>query len=117
MNPAPIKAPIDFELFDKIDLRVATIIKVEEMPDSDSLVRIEADFGDHRRWIVVGMKQEREDVAEILGLQALFVVNLKPRRIRGSLSEAMLVDAGYADGLTPVLMQPEAPIPNGTRAG
>jgi len=75
------------------------------------------DFGDHERTILAGMKQEREDPKEIEGLQALFVVNLEPRKIANMVSEGMLFDLGYEDGVTPVLACPEKPIPNGTRAG
>jgi tRNA-binding EMAP/Myf-like protein len=47
----------------------------------------------------------------------LVVVNLEPKRMAGELSEGMLFDLGYADGVTPVLAVPESPVPNGTRAG
>ena len=63
------------------------------------------------------MKQERADPSEIVGRQALFVVNLEPRRMMGELSEGMLFDLGYADGVAPALAVPERPVPNGTRAG
>jgi tRNA-binding EMAP/Myf-like protein len=63
------------------------------------------------------MKGERANPQEIVGLQALFVVNLEPRRMAGELSEGLLFDIGYADGVTPALSVPERPVPNGTRAG
>ena len=63
------------------------------------------------------MKTERADPGEIVGRQALFVVNLEPRAMAGEVSEGMLFDIGYDDGLTPVLAIPEIPVPNGTRAG
>ena len=63
------------------------------------------------------MKQERKEPKEIEGKQALFVVNLEPRKMMGEVSEGMLFDIGYADGLTPVLAIPEKEVPNGTRAG
>jgi tRNA-binding protein len=63
------------------------------------------------------MKQEREDPKEIIGRQALFVINLEPKRIMGEVSEGMLLDIGHADGIQPVLALPEQPVPNGTRAG
>jgi tRNA-binding protein len=75
------------------------------------------DFGDHRRTIVAGIRKERENSREIEGKQALFVLNLPPRKMRGVLSEGMLFDIGYADGVRPVLATPESPVPNGTRAG
>jgi tRNA-binding EMAP/Myf-like protein len=63
------------------------------------------------------MKQERENPREIEGRQALFVVNLEPKKMMGQMSEGMLFDIGYADGVLPVLAIPEARVPNGTRAG
>jgi tRNA-binding protein len=52
-----------------------------------------------------------------VGRQALFVVNLQPRKMMGEVSEGMLFDLGYADGVTPCLAVPECPVPDGTRAG
>lgn len=114
---APIKPPITFAELDKIDIRVGTIMSVEEVNGSDKLVRLIVDFGDHQRRILAGMKQERENPREIEGKQALFVVNLEPRKMMGEMSEGMLLDIGYADGVQPVLAVPESTVPNGTRAG
>jgi tRNA-binding protein len=63
------------------------------------------------------MKQERENPREIEGRQGLFVVNLEPKKMMGHLSEGMLFDIGYADGLQPALAVPERHMPNGTKAG
>jgi tRNA-binding EMAP/Myf-like protein len=63
------------------------------------------------------MKQERENPQELVGRQALFVVNLEPRKMMGQSSEGMVFDIGYADGFAPVLAVPENRIPDGTRAG
>jgi len=63
------------------------------------------------------MKQERADPAEITGKQALFVVNLAPRKMAGVMSQGMLFDLGYEDGVDPALAVPERPVPDGTRAG
>ncbi|HEX2343959.1 MAG TPA: hypothetical protein VHI98_26040 [Vicinamibacterales bacterium] len=116
-KPAPVKPNISFEAFEKIDVRVGTILTVSDVPGSDHLVALRVDFGDHQRTIVAGLKQERARPAEIEGRQALFVVNIEPRRLKGVMSEGMLFDLGYADGVTPVLACPERPVPNGTRAG
>lgn len=113
---APIKPPIPFHVFDKIDIRVGTIELVEDVQGSDKLVRLTVDLGDHKRNIVVGMKQERQNPKEIEGKQALFVVNLEPKKMMGEISEGMLFDIGYTDGITPVLAVPEKHVPNGTRA-
>jgi tRNA-binding protein len=114
---APIKPNVAFEVLDKIDIRVGTIELVEEVPNSNKLLRLTVDFGDHKRKILAGMKQERADPKEIEGLQALFVVNLEPRKMAGEMSEGMLFDIGFADAITPVLAMPEKPVPNGSRAG
>ena len=66
---------------------------------------------------MAGIKQERSDPNEIVGRQALFVVNLEPRKMKGVISEGMLFDIGYEDGITPVLAIPEKSVPNGSRAG
>ena len=116
-QPAQVKPPITIADLDKIDIRVGTIMSVEDVNGSDKLVRLIVDFGDHRRNILAGMKQERSDVRAIQGTQALFVVNLEPRKMMGELSEGMLFDIGYADGVQPVLAVPERIVPNGTRAG
>ena len=117
MTPAPVKPQVPSSALDAIDVRVGTIQRVEEVPKSDKLLRLTVDFGNHTRTILAGMKQERADPTEIVGRQALFVVNLEPRRMMGEVSEGMLFDLGYADGLTPCLAVPERPVPAGTRAG
>jgi methionine--tRNA ligase beta chain len=114
---APVKPPIDLADLDKIDIRVGTILSVEDVEGSDKLVKLRVAFGNHERTILAGMKQERENPREIEGKQALFVVNLPPRKMMGQLSEGMLFDIGYADGLIPVLAVPEKQIPDGARAG
>lgn len=99
-TPAPIKETITYKDLTKLDIRVGTIELVEDVPKSDKLVRLTVDFGDHKRNILVGMKQERDDPkAEVEGKQALFVVNLEPRKMMGELSEGMLFDMGYDDGI------------------
>jgi tRNA-binding protein len=113
----PIKPTIQIEDLEKIDIRVGTIEKVEDIENSDKLVRLIVDFGDHKRKILVGMKKERENVKEVEGKQALFVLNLAPRKMMGEESEGMLFDIGYASGITPVLAMPERTIPNCVSAG
>jgi tRNA-binding protein len=114
---APVKSQITTADLDKIDIRVGRILSVEDVIGSDKLVKLVVDFGDHHRNILAGMKQERREPRAIEGRQALFVVNLEPRKMVGELSEGMLFDVGYADGIDPVLAVPESIVPNGTRAG
>ena len=114
---APIKPVVPFQVLDKIDVRVGTIELVEDVVGSDKLVKFTVNFGDRKRCVIVGMKKERENPKEIEGKQALFVVNLEPRKMMGQISEAMLFDIGYPDGIIPVLAIPERHVPDGTRLG
>jgi tRNA-binding protein len=115
--PAPLKPVVSLDALKAFDIRVGTISEVADVPDSDRLVRLTVDFGDHTRRIVAGIKTERSDPGEIRGRQALFVINLEPKRLRGELSEGMLFDIGYSDGIVPALAVPERPVPNGAQAG
>ena len=117
MKPAPLKETIAFEEFEKLDIRVGTITSVQDVANSNKLMKLTVDFGDHTRSILAGIKQERPDPREIEGKQALFVVNLAERKMAGEVSQGMLFDIGYADGLTPCLLVPEIPVPDGARAG
>ena len=116
-KPAPLKPVISFAEVDRIDIRVGTIVSVDDIAGSDKLLKLTVDFGDRRRIILAGMKQEREHPHEIEGHQALFVVNLEPKKMMGEISEGMLFDIGFADGLKPALAVPERIVPNGARAG
>jgi tRNA-binding protein len=116
-TPAPVKQVVGIEALEALDIRVGRIERVEEVPRSENLMKLTVSFGDHSRTILAGMKKERKNPKEIEGMQALFVVNLLPRKMAGEISEGMLLDIGYADGVTPVLAVPERPVPNGTRAG
>lgn len=117
MIPAPVKPAVPFSALEAIDVRVGTIQRVEEVPKSDRLLRLTVSFGDHTRTILSGMKRERINPSEMVGRQALFVVNLEPRPMMGEVSEGMLFDLGFADGQVPALAIPERPLPDGARAG
>jgi tRNA-binding protein len=117
MSNAPVRATISIDILNQVDIRVGTIETVEDVQGSDKLVKMRVNFGEFTRTIVAGIKQERANPREIEGRQALFVVNLEPRKMRGVVSEGMLFDIGYADGIRPVLAVPEDRVPDGTRAG
>ena len=117
MTPAPLKPAITKDVLDSVDIRIGTIEVVNDVPGSDKLLALTVEFGDHTRTILSGMKKERADPQELVGKQALFVVNLAPRKMAGIVSEGMLFDIGYEDGVLPALATPERPVPNGSRAG
>lgn len=114
---APVKPEIPLDLFQKLDIRIGTIDEVEDVVGSEKLVKLRVSFGDHTRTILAGMKEEREDPREIEGRQALFLVNLAPKRMFGETSEGMLLDIGYADGIRPAMAVPERAVPSGARLG
>lgn len=116
-EPAPIKPAIGMDALERIDIRVGTIVRVKDIPGSRSLVELTVDLGDHRRTILAGLKDERDDPGEVEGRQALFVVNLEPKEMMGITSEGMLFDIGHADGLEPTLAVPERRMPDGARLG
>ena len=117
INVATVKPTISIDVLEKIDIRAGTIKLIEDVKGSNKLLKMTVDFGDHSRTILVGMKKEREDPKQLEGMQTLFVINLEPKKIAGEVSEGMLLDIGYADGIKPVLALPEAVVPNGARAG
>lgn len=116
-TPAPVKPVVSIEALNALDIRVGTIERVEEVPRSEKLMRLTVNFGDQKRTILAGIRKERANPRDVEGRQALFIVNLEARKMAGELSEGMLFDIGYADGVTPALAVPERPVPNGTRAG
>ena len=117
MKPSPVKETISFEDFEKLDIRVGTILSISDVENSKKLVKLSVDFGDHVRSILAGIKRERENPKEIEGKQALFVLNLPERKMAGEVSQGMLFDIGYADKISPCLAIPEVSVPNGSRAG
>ena len=115
--PSPVKPTVEISVLESLDVRVGTIRSAKEVSGSRKLAKLTVSFGDHERSILAGLRQERPDLAALVGRQALFVVNLEPRTMAGQVSEGMLFDIGYADNLLPALAVPERPVPDGTRAG
>ena len=67
MKPAPVKETISFEDFEKLDIRVGTILSVSDVEKSKKLMKLNVDFGDHVRSILAGIKQERDHPKEMEG--------------------------------------------------
>jgi len=115
-QPAPVQPPMQAAGI-PLDVRTGTIEAVTTIEQSRKLMKLTVNFGDRRRSIVAGIRQERSDPQALVGRQALFIVNMPPKVLAGVESEGMLFDLGHADGLTPVLAVPEMVVPDGTRAG
>jgi methionyl-tRNA synthetase len=86
-------AQIDIDEFLRVDLRVATILSAERVPDADKLVRLTVDVGDSRRTVLAGIRSAYEP-ADLVGRQVVLVANLKPRTMRFGTSEGMVLAAG-----------------------
>ncbi len=98
----------------KVDLRVGTITSAESVPESEKLIKMQVNFGDlGTKQIFAGVRKWYHP-EDLLGKQGTFVVNLKPRKMLGQISEGMMLFAEDAAGkLHPV--NPEGLVPNGTR--
>jgi methionine--tRNA ligase beta chain len=88
ITPAGLKPAISREDVEKLDVRIGAFKRVEAVPKSEKLPKLTVNFGNHSRQILVGMKGERTDLeGELLGRQALFIINLPPRKMAGEVSE------------------------------
>ena len=112
-----IKELITIDDIEKLDVRVGEILEVRDVPSSNKLVKLVVDFGSFQRNILVGFKTERDNPKEVEGKQALFIVNLAPKKMAGEISEGMIFDIGFNNGIIPVLAIPEKKVPNGTKVG
>lgn len=92
------KDPITYDDFAKIDLRVATIKAAEHHPNADRLLKIQLDDGtDAGRQICAGIRGHYEP-EDLVGKQIVIVANLEPRKIRGEISQGMLLAASETSG-------------------
>ena len=119
MEPKPT---IVYDDFDKIDLRVATIVSAEAHPNADRLLKLQVDLGGEQRQICAGIKQFYDPPETLVGKQIVVVANLQPRTIRGEESNGMLLAASVVDGESDqtsdvVLLGPSKPVPAGSRVG
>lgn len=115
-TPAPVKPVVPFATLAALDIRLGEIVAVETVANSNKLVRLRVSFGDHTRSILAGMRKERDSLDALVGIRTLFVINLEPKRMAGEVSEGMLFDIGFSDGLKPALLLTEHPLPSGARA-
>ncbi|MEN6323236.1 MAG: methionine--tRNA ligase [Proteiniphilum sp.] len=101
----PVKEAIQFDAFEKLDIRVGTVLECEKVPKSDKLLRFLLDDGLQKRTILSGIAAYYPHPEELVGKQVCFIANLEPRKIRGILSEGMILSAENTDS-TLVLITP-----------
>ena len=107
-----IKPEITFEEFSKMDLRVGKVLGAEPVPGTDKLVKLTVDIGIKNITLVAGIR-ETYTPDEVIGKEIVVIVNLKPRKIRGILSEGMLLAAETDDG-KPILLTPDREVSPGS---
>ncbi len=110
-----LKPHITIDDLDKVDVRVGTIELAQAVEGSDKLLRLTVDFGEFKRTIFSGIKKDFVDITLLNGKQALFVVNLVPRKMMGELSEGMLFGIIAPDNKY-TLAVPFEEVPNGSVA-
>ena len=110
----PLAEEITIDDFAKIDLRVATILKAEQVEGARKLLRLELDLGFEQRQVFAGIKSAYKDPAALVGRQVVVVANLKARQMKFGLSQGMIMAAGPG-GEDIFLLSPDAGAKNGDR--
>lgn len=103
---------IQFDDFAKVELRVAKVLEAKAHPNADKLLVLQLDLGSERRQICAGLRGHYEPEA-LVGRLIVVVANLAPRKMRGEVSEGMLLAASNADHTQVILLQPDAEIEPG----
>jgi len=106
------KSEIAFDDFMKIDLRVAEVLKAEKMKNADKLLRLQLDIGSEKRQVISGIAKYYEP-EELVGRKVICVTNLKPVKLRGEMSEGMVLSGEDKDGNLS-LATVEQSLPNGS---
>jgi len=106
---------VNMDYFKRLDLRVGEVVSAAPVKGSEKLMRLEVDLGSEWRVILSGIRPEYS-AEEVLGLQVVVLCNLEPRRIMEAVSQGMVLDAGYLDGVgKPPFLTVNHRVPNGVR--
>lgn len=115
-HPADIKAATTIDDFDKVDIRVATVLDCQPVKKSERLLQFRLDDGMGGRTILSGIAQSYPDPSVLIGKQVLFIANFPPRKMMGIESQGMILSAVDADDKL-VITTVSAPVKNGTQVG
>jgi methionyl-tRNA synthetase len=108
----PVKKNVSFDDFMKMDIRVGTVLDCQKVPKADKLLQFRIADGLEERTILSGIATSYPNPAELIGTQVCFIANFEPRKLRGVMSEGMILSAENADGKL-VLIQPKGEVSNG----
>ena len=115
-RPEPIKEPTTIDEFDKMDIRVATVLDCQPVKKSERLLQFTLDDGMGGRTILSGIAQSYPDPSVLIGKQVLFIANFPPRKMMGIESQGMILSAVDADGKL-VVTTVTTPVKNGAAVG
>jgi methionyl-tRNA synthetase len=110
--PVPAEDYISYDYFSKLKIRIAEVLKAERIEGADKLLKLQISLGDEERQIVAGIAQYY-DPKTLIGRKIVLLANLEPAKIRGVVSNGMLL-AADVDG-RPVVLQPESDVPAGSK--
>lgn len=108
----PEKSIISYEEFNKLDMRVGTVVNASKVEKSTKLIKLEVNFGSFERVILTGM-QEWYTPEDFINKQFIFLVNLEPRKMMGMESQGMILAIGLDHSLRPIFISPNEEAPNG----
>jgi len=111
-KPNEVKQNVAFDDFMKMDIRVATVLDCQKVPKADKLLQFKLDDGVGERTILSGIAASYSNPEELIGTQVCFIANFEPRKLRGVMSEGMILSAENADGKL-VLIRPSVAVTNG----
>jgi methionyl-tRNA synthetase len=103
---------LSIDEFARVDLRVARVTAAEPHPNADRLLKLQIDLGGEERQLVAGIAASYRP-EDLVGRSIIVVANLKPARLRGELSQGMLLAA--SSGETISLLVPDRDVPPGSR--
>jgi methionyl-tRNA synthetase len=113
VEAAKTVATIAFEDFAKLDLRVARVLEATEHPNADKLLVLQVDLGTEKRQIIAGLRGHYEP-SELVGKSIVVVSNLAPRKMRGEISQGMLLAASSEDRTQVRVLLPDGEVPPGS---
>ncbi len=114
-TPEPVKKNVPFETFEQMDIRVGTVLECEKVKKADKLLRFLIDDGMQRRTIVSGIAKHYQP-EDLIGKQVCFIANFEPRKLKGILSEGMILSAAAPDGRL-IVIGPTGPVAPGSCVG
>ena len=97
-----LKPEVSFDDFMKMDIRIARIIKAEKHPNADKLLKLQVDLGAEQRQVIAGIA-EHYVPEELVGKTVSIIANLKPAKIRGELSQGMILAADDGTTVSPLI--------------